>query len=72
MNAIEIARAAIDETQELAQLVSADVRLLAAFGKVALLVEGLGNQVNASTCIHRMQEAMHEVRCMLSEPARPA
>lgn len=71
MNAIEIANAAFAETEELARFVSPTVRELAAFGKVAMIVDDLGEQVHASVRVIRLAEAIHELRFMFRESQCP-
>ncbi|MDG9784666.1 hypothetical protein [Metapseudomonas otitidis] len=64
MNALEIARDAVESTSSAAPFVSAETRELMAFGRVAMLIERLNE--NDSVRVYRLEEALHEVRHLLA------
>ncbi|WP_045158720.1 hypothetical protein [Stutzerimonas stutzeri] len=64
MNAIEIAKLAVADTESSAPFVSAGTRELMAFGKVAMVIEKM--DAAASLRAYRLEEAMNEVRILLA------
>lgn len=62
MNAIQIARAAVSDTETAAKYVSAEVRDLLAIGKAAVIVDGMDDSTPAAIKIHRLQESIREIR----------
>ncbi|GEM_PF-5296583 len=66
MNAVQIAKNAVDDTQQLSMFVSPTVRELAAIGKAALAISE-DKTASGDVRAYRLEESILEIRNLLAQ-----
>ncbi len=66
MNAVQIAKNAVDDTQQLSMFVSPTVRELAAIGKAALAIAE-DKTASGDVRAYRLEESILEIRTLLAQ-----